>query len=51
MMTGEPPTPMIEKEMTEPQLIWAVSDIHSVPKGSIIINPQVLRKSFPKKFN
>lgn len=40
MMTGEPPTPMIEKEMTEPQLIWAVSDIHSVPKGSIIINPQ-----------
>lgn len=23
------------------QLVWAVTDIHSVPKGSVIINPKV----------
>lgn len=30
-------------EQSEPQLVWAVTDIHSVPKGSIIINPQTLQ--------
>lgn len=25
----------------EQQLVWAVTNIHSVPKGSIIIDPQV----------
>lgn len=39
--TSEPPTPAIEKDLSDPQLVWAVTDIHSVPKGSIIINPQV----------
>ncbi|KAK4886028.1 hypothetical protein RN001_002299 [Aquatica leii] len=30
----------MEKDIGESQLVWAVTDIHNVPKGSIIINPQ-----------
>lgn len=28
-------------EHQDTHLVWAVTDIHDVPKGSIIINPQV----------
>lgn len=28
-------------QMDEPQLVWAVTNIHNVPKGSIIIDPKV----------
>ncbi|KAK5647275.1 hypothetical protein RI129_002167 [Pyrocoelia pectoralis] len=38
--TNELLTPITEKGLDEPQLVWAVTDIHNVPKGSIIINPQ-----------
>lgn len=34
-------------EQTEPQLVWAVTDIHNVPKGCIIIDPKV-KTSFKK---
>lgn len=29
------------EESSDNQVVWAVTDIQSVPKGSIIINPQV----------
>uniref|UniRef100_A0A1Y1L854 R3H domain-containing protein n=1 Tax=Photinus pyralis TaxID=7054 RepID=A0A1Y1L854_PHOPY len=38
--TNELLTPITEKGLNESQLVWAVTDIHNVPKGSIIINPQ-----------
>ncbi|KAF5274789.1 hypothetical protein FQR65_LT00372 [Abscondita terminalis] len=38
--TNELQTPVAEKDITDPQVVWAVTDIHNVPKGSIIINPQ-----------
>uniref|UniRef100_V5GV19 Uncharacterized protein n=1 Tax=Anoplophora glabripennis TaxID=217634 RepID=V5GV19_ANOGL len=28
-------------ETSSSHIVWAVTDIHNVPKGSIIINPQV----------
>lgn len=31
-------------------IIWAVTDIQNVPKGSIIINPQVRTGNFALKY-
>lgn len=36
----------IEDDQRDTQVVWAVTDIQSVPKGSIIINPQVISPFF-----
>ncbi|KAF5281814.1 hypothetical protein FQA39_LY05028 [Lamprigera yunnana] len=37
---NEMQTHVTERDFDEPQVVWAVTDINSVPKGSIIINPE-----------
>lgn len=32
-------------EAEDNQIVWAVTDIQSVPKGTIIINPQVISRT------
>lgn len=36
----------MEGDTSDNQVVWAVTDIQSVPKGSIIINPQVDSSKF-----
>lgn len=41
--TPHPTTDDCQKHLLDNHIVWAVTDIHNVPKGSIIINPQVIR--------
>lgn len=39
--TSEHQITNVEEESTDNQVVWAVTDIQRVPKGSVIIDPQV----------